>query len=420
MAFSKFLYIIIILASPLSFWAQKQEFRKLHTLLGQGDYFTVQRELDTHTPQLTEKEHLLIEAVLDNAFNRLLASEHKIKNFLGPNPDKTDSLNYQLLRLQTDNLLKQYRYREAMQNCQLLLNNYAHFCSPEEQKDLENDLKIWAALQDVPPQTVEKTSDCQIKMKKDRAGLGNLVLHNGKDSVSFIFDTGANISTITRSTANKLHMQLIPATITVGTITGKEVKAELAVCETLYLDNIRIQHAVFLVLEDVDLSFPEISYTIHGILGYPVLEALGEIHLSQDGTFFVPLETTVLNTSSNLAMDGLTPLIELNELYFSFDTGAGSTILYEKYYRKYRKDIKRNGKKAKLGLGGAGGAVQTNGYLIDFTVTINNKPVTVQHVQVLPKKLKPNERAYGNIGQDLISQFETLVLNFRQMYVGFE
>ena len=75
--------------------------------------------------------------------------------------------------------------------------------------------------------------ETRLKMEKDAAGLKNLKVRVGEETMNFIFDTGANISTVSASVAKRLGMKMIPADIDVDAITGISVKADLAVCKKI-------------------------------------------------------------------------------------------------------------------------------------------------------------------------------------------
>lgn len=57
-------------------------------------------------------------------------------------------------------------------------------------------------------------------MAQDKAGLKNIKVATENDSMDFIFDPGANISTISQSAAAKMGMKIVSANIKVGAITG--------------------------------------------------------------------------------------------------------------------------------------------------------------------------------------------------------
>jgi nicotinic acid mononucleotide adenylyltransferase len=57
-------------------------------------------------------------------------------------------------------------------------------------------------------------------------------------------------------------------------------------------------------------------------------------------------------------------------------------------------------------------------YLLpSFKLSLASKTVTIDSVSVLTEKITPQERFYGNIGQDFMHQFKEFTFNFRYMYV---
>lgn len=93
------------------------------------------------------------------------------------------------------------------------------------------------------------------------------------------------------------------------------------------------------MLKGKQLFIPQIDYQINGILGYPIISALREITITQDGNFTVPKDETKISSQPNMAMDEITPLIFIDGKPFTFDTGATNTILYESYYKENQKKL---------------------------------------------------------------------------------
>ena len=50
-----------------------------------------------------------------------------------------------------------------------------------------------------------------------------------------------------------------------------------------------------------------------------------------------------------------------------------------------------------------------------FTLRIGDKTATLKDIQVLTKPTYAGQKYYGNIGQDLLSQFEEITLDFDAM-----
>lgn len=418
--FQNFLLFAILILNLFSCKpGNHNSFYQINSLLNQEHYFKAQELYDSVHNNLNKPFQLYTEAVLYNAFNRLLISEERIDDLILQN-NLPDSLLSKLYETKYDNSIKLHNYADAKKTVETLLCSYSDFLNEKEIADYNNSYKIWNALEDVPPMEINIRNNTTIRMKKDIAGLNTLNISTGQDSLFFIFDTGANLSTTTQSVAKQLKMKIIPIDIEVGTITGKKVLAQLAICDTLSMGNISWSNAIFLVMPDEALAFPQINYQIYGILGFPVIEALKEIRITRNGEFIVPNTETPYKGTSNMAMSGLTPLIYLDNKHFNFDTGADNSMLYAAFYNEHKQDIDNRYEQQKISFGGAGGHVELDGYVIDFPIIVNEKEVVLTNIHCLKEKISNRETAYGNIGQDLIQQFDTLILNFNSMFIEFK
>ena len=176
---------------------------------------------------------------------------------------------------------------------------------------------------------------------------------------------------------------------------------------------------MFLVFPDESLYFPQVGYQLNGIIGFPVIEALGEIQLTNDDELIVPEKPTAYE-SQNMALDFLTPMIQLGSEHYTFDTGAANTMLYSKYYKAHP-EVYKGLKLQEFNSGSVGGVVKRSGYLVTFSPVINNKKVNVDKVDLYTEDINPeSEMFYGNIGQDLIRNFKKITINFRQMFIKFD
>lgn len=412
--------LILLLAVNLANAQETKSFEEIYDLVENTNYFKAKELFDLNNSQLTNLQQLYAEAAINNAFNQLEESEKAIDEVLSREEKMTDSLLYKLYEIRCDNAIKLYKYKEAKEAIVTILSDYKEFLNEEEALDFENSLKIWTALENVKSQTVEITGRTEIQLEKDKAGLNNLKVTGAKKSFNFIFDTGANLSLTTHSIVKQLKMKLIPVEIDVMTITGTSVIANLAVCEQMTIGNITIQNAIFLVLPDNSLTFKEIDYQIYGIIGFPIMEALKEIQLTKDGRFIVPEIESTFNQPSNMAMNGLTPMIYINNKHFTFDTGAAKTMFYSAYYLENKDEVEQNYASEKISFGGANGMAEFDGFLINYTFEIGGKEVLLHKIDLVKDKIKDTESSYGNIGQDLIQEFDTMILNFNQMFIKFE
>ena len=90
-------------------------------------------------------------------------------------------------------------------------------------------------------------------------------------------------------------------------------------------------------------------------------------------------------------------------------------------FQKHKKTITSKYKEKSLSFGGAGGSVTKNGYEIHFEVPIGDQVIHLDDVMLFSEQIKENgDHYYGNIGQDLIKKFDTMILNFKSMFIQFK
>ena len=415
----KFLYLAAFFLVSSQMIAQNGEdaFRSIYAYCFQRDYFTASELFGARKHELSAIHQKYFEAVIYNAFNRIDESQIRIDEILIPENSLPDSLEFRLYETAGDNALKQFNYKKAVEAINVILGNYSGFLTPEQKSDYENDLKLWSALENVPPQQAEINGGAKIRMTKDLVGLNNLPVTINGIGMNFIFDTGANLSTTSQSVADSVGMRFLPVEIMVGTITGEKTPTKLAVCDELKLGEMIFRNVIFLVLPDENLSFPQINYRIFGIIGFPVFESMKELSITQSGQFLVPEKQSAFTDNSNLALDGLTPLIRTNGKHFTFDTGADNTIFYSKYFNENKDEIEKDYKAADIQFGGAAGIKSLKGYSIIYTFHFMGQNVTLDNISVFTEKLRADEFVYGNIGQDFIRRFETMTINFEKMFI---
>ncbi len=401
--------------------AYSATYRQIDSLITQKAFFPARRIYEKVLPDLDTRERLLLGAVLDNYFNRPSESNDKIRQSEQDKHLKTsDTTNLALLLLQQQNYGRLGAYARAYTALNTALLRYKSLMKKTERADHRNTRKIWKACTGLPKQRVTLTKDVTLPMRRDRIGLANLSVTKDTSVVDFIFDTGANISTVSESTARRLGMKWLNGTIEVGAITGKKVKARLAVCDRMRIAGIVIEHAIFLVFPDKALYFAPISFQINGIIGFPVINALKEIHFRHGDTLFIPAKPTPM-ALHNMALDFLTPVINIDEESYTFDTGADHTLLYKSFYRKYKPHIDTTYAEQPLSFGGVGGSITLPGYKVNFVKTLFGKNIRLDSLSLYKNDFEADAKTYyGNIGQDLLRQFDEFVLNFESMYILFK
>lgn len=400
--------------------AGSADYQRADSLLKHKQFFAAREVLEAGAA-LPRFYQLRMRTELDNAFNQPASAiryADTLQQAFAPQLDR--ATHQRLLDIQQSCYARLYNYAGALRTMDQLVAQHGRRMGKKELADYKNTRIIWQTLAAQPPQKVQVKENALIELKRDRAGLVTLPVSNGSDSLGFIFDTGANLSTTTETTAQRLGMDFMEGTVLVTSITGKQVPARIAVCRRFFIRQIEVYNAVFLVFPDKALYVPQINYQINGIIGFPVIESLGEMQFEKNKFLLVPQQPSE-SALRNMALDFLTPVIEIEGLSYTFDTGADATILYQPWYKKFFSRIDGRYPIETLRFAGAGGATSRKGYRVSFAATVAGKNVVLDSLQLFPQPLKAKEDDYyGNIGQDLIGRFDKMTLNFRSMFIKFE
>lgn len=205
-------------------------------------------------------------------------------------------------------------------------------------------------------------------------------------------------------------------------MTGIRFKTGLGIADSIYVGDILVRNVVFQVMPDSILYLAPIKFSINIIIGFPLIAALKEVHIYNDGRMVIPLIPSK-KALHNFALDRLDPVISLktddDTLCFHLDMGASSTDLYYAYFEKYKSQILKKGIIKTIQIGGAGGVQKKDVYILpQFNVYLENKKITIDSVAVHTEKIYREEKYYGNIGQDFTGRFNELILNFTDMYIS--
>ncbi|WP_083702193.1 retropepsin-like aspartic protease [Mangrovimonas sp. DI 80] len=400
--------------------------QELDSLIEVQDFFKLKKQYRSQKNNLSKENSLYYEAIILNRFNDLEASNSKIAKLLNMETlHLNDTMFNTLYNTRLLNHVNLYQYKEAAEASEHILKNYRLVNDSSKIENLENEWKIWTSLSSIPPQEIIKNEDATIPMTKDKVGLFNIDASINNKTYNYIFDTGANISVIKRSLVEELGLTYIESDFYVTAFTGEKVDSDLAIAKELSIGNLTFKNVVFLVLNDEDISFPQIEYFINGIIGFPVIEAMEEVRISKDNTISTP-KTPIDYKQNNFALDGLTPIIAIeyqnDTLSFGFDTGAKSTSLYAPFFRKYKKEIEQRYTSQTFTSGSAGGIIEFEGYIMDsIPLTIGNSKTSLSSIQLHKNDIEADaDHFYGNLGQDFIKQFDEMIISFKYSSVIFK
>lgn len=356
---------------------------------------------------------LLARAIVAHAMNRPAESNAALRR-LQAIPNLPDSVAADAIELEISNDLRLSDHAAGERAVNALLGGRFVLDSLRV-SDAQNSLRVFRALAGIAPQTMTTTGVTTVALVH-----GHIPLVVNDSTRDYVFDTGANLSTIMRSEAVAVGLRIIPAGIDVGTSTTARVTADLGIADSLRIGAMHFHNVVFLVLDDAMLTFPD-GFRIPGIIGFPVIEQMGEIHLGHS-SLSVPA-TLPARPQHNLVLDELTLLTpaqwQSRPLLCRLDTGAGRTQVYEPFYRRYRTLIDAGSDTATRKMGSAGGVQLTPVRVLpDVRLAVGDTVASLATLDVLVNSIARDESSNYldcNLGHDVFDQFGETIVNFRDM-----
>jgi hypothetical protein len=417
------LYIVIL--SFLFSLSYSQDFNSLYSMYKEKDYFHFRDRIKNFNTKSLKWQKPFLEAISDCIFGNFENSKKNINYILENFPaDLPDSLMKDVYQKKYFNHSFLFEYRDAYESADILSAKYSGFLSKDEKETLPDDITMFKSLINYPPQKITKgKQDLELKISKDIAGLWRVPVKVENADLDFVFDTGADFSVLVESLAKKLGLKISDEEFKVGTGTDKKVTSKIAVASSVKIGDITLENVVFYVMKDEDFTMG--PYKIEGIIGAPIMRDFGEIRLTQENKLIIPI-TPGDDAIRNFAYDEYTPIIQMiysnDSLNLVFDSGNNDIMLYQPFLNKYYSEITQKYTLTKIGLGGAGGIIETEGYILDkITLSSCNASAELKNVNLIAKPLSETQKFFhGNLGQSFIKQFNTLILNYKNMYIEFK
>ncbi|HYR09062.1 MAG TPA: aspartyl protease family protein, partial [Longimicrobium sp.] len=152
------------------------------------------------------------------AFNRPEEAIGELRRFLASPEAGADAARRQAAyELLADAYVRTYRYGEAAEVYAVLAGEASADSAGRE--NAANVRGLWGALAGTPAQTVEAPGPVRMTTTRDRANLVNVPVESGGQRIDFVYDTGANLSTVTESTAREMGFRVFADSVRVGSST---------------------------------------------------------------------------------------------------------------------------------------------------------------------------------------------------------
>lgn len=328
------------------------------------------------------------------------------------------------LRTLAGDYFKAGRYAESCNAYADILEHFGQEFGQAERQAIRDNLRTFEMFRGAAPQTVSGGRRFTVPMRRDPTGDLDVPVEVNGVKQWWILDTGANESVITRSGAKRMGLTLAERSAQTQSSTGSEVPIQGAVIPELMLGRARVRNVVALVMDDKSLNVPVkdgAHYQIQGIVGYPVLAALGSFTLEGKEWTVAP-ESKPSPRSSRLYVEELMPLVEATvegtEVLFGLDTGSSSGSFSATYLHRFP-DRFTSLEPQPYATAGAGGNVRVmRAYCLpQAELKFGAARVTLENVPVLTRDLgvDPLDQVYGNLGQSLLGRFTSFTIDFTRM-----
>jgi len=305
-----------------------------------------------------------------------------------------------------DERMRGGRYAEAVRAWADVLARMS--AGDPKREDLENRRALYGAVADVPPPAVSFDGDAGVTLRRNELGSWNVPVEAGGRPAEWIFDTGANLSTLAQSEAERLGLTTRDTPAYVRGSTGARNAMRLAVASEVRVGPARLSNVLFLVLADEALSVAPVGQQIRGILGMPALHALGRFSVDAFGLLrigVVPDDAP----GAPFRFEGWSPIVEVahagHPLRLLLDTGANHTSLLASARAALTPAEQAALTSRTEQTGGAGGAVtRTIEVVPSLPLRIGDATVLLRDVSLLPRAPEGEaEERDGTLGMDALA-----------------
>jgi predicted aspartyl protease len=234
----------------------------------------------------------------------------------------------------------------------------------------------------------------------------------------FIFDTGAWQSALTERKAKRLGLAVRDDGRTLTDVSGTRTAFRTAVAKEVVLGGMTFRNVSFAVIAPGG-AFADAEL---GIIGMPIILAMGGINWSNDSTaeFGGSLPGSTVR-EPNLVFDHSRLVLRANvlgqDVQVALDTGANATSLNANFADAFP-DLIAAGKKGTDALSGIGGTRTFESIeLAELILTIGSRLIVLRPAVVTMQRIGTagGECCVGNAGQDLLKQGQGFTIDLSRM-----
>ncbi len=324
-----------------------------------------------------------------------------------------------------EDYLRSGRLADAATAYKALESRIGKHLTQDEQDDLEQPLKLLPLAADHPPMTVQAAAPFSLPYELDPLGLTDIPVFVDGVSHSWMLDPTEPFNLISSSTAHEVGLTLSAETATIHSLTGRAMTVHSTVIPRLTLGNVTYRNMTAFVFNDADFAFPESGYQVRGVLGYPVVSALGSLTVTSDATIQVQPRTggERLTDGAPFYLDGERVLVALgkadgaDDRLYAVDAAGQQSYLTSRFFSEHAPAFAQS-RMQLLHLTGMENAPPVPAYLAQTVrLEVGKKVVVIHDIQVLTQPLDgtANDDTYGTLGVDVLQQFASYAFDYRTM-----
>ena len=321
-----------------------------------------------------------------------------------------------------------YEAYEWLIHLYLKAGQYRHVTSVVEERwaafpqkpDREQERATLAPFRGLPDQTLAKSRPSVLPHERQSIFIPLAV--NGMPA-EYFFDTGAGISCVSESEAERLGLRVTETTGTMGTTTTATTM-RTAVAKDVTIGGFHFKNVSFAVLPEKE-PWIFLEPGKRGIIGLPLILGFRTLRWYGDGPIEIGGKPGSLDVrKSNLRFDDdhliIEATVQQQRVFGTFDTGAETTDLFAAFAEQFAPLLKATGKTDSLDLKGIGGTETLDAIAVpDLTFNIGGREAVLSPARVLVHK-SWRKCCAMNVGLDLLRQARSFTIDFGAMTLALE
>jgi hypothetical protein len=329
----------------------------------------------------------------------------------------------------------------------------------DEQDEIELPVKLLPLIRSNPPTTIEPCDPFKLPVSGDPLGLVDLPVFVDARSRNWMLDPTLPFNLIAHSTARDAGLKISTAGATISSLTGRTMQVHATVVPRFTIGGrLTLRDMTAFVYEDKDYFFPQASYQVEGVLGYPALAAMGSLTVNSDNTVFIrparqispPEKDDLLTTGARFYLDGDQVVVALGragnaggdapsqpgsampgkvadhaagppdaadgERMYAVDAGGQQTYLTSRYFDEHAAEFNQQ-KMEMFSLLGAQSPPQPAYTAENVPLQVGDSTVTLHFIHVLSQPLGTAalDDVYGVLGSDALGQLKSYTFDYRSM-----